>query len=100
MGCRERIYSPTIRLQVQDIGKEKLFYQCWFWVLLKPGFVSVRYIRLGYIHLAFKGRRQANNSLSMSAIKNSLQINTVTGDIYILIIPANGNVVPNTKFSG
>lgn len=53
-GCRGRIYSPMVRLQVQDIGKEKRFYRCWFWVLLKPCFVSAGYTILGYIHLAFK----------------------------------------------
>lgn len=61
-----------VRQQVQDIGKENQFYQCRFWVLLKPGFVSARYTRLGYIYLAFKGRRNINNSLSMSEITKSL----------------------------
>jgi len=66
-------------MQVQDIGKEKRFYQCCFWFLLKPGFVSERYTRLGYIHSAFEGRRKTKNSLSVSKIKKSLQTNTATG---------------------
>lgn len=38
-------------------------------ILLKPDFVSARYIRLEYIHSAFKGGRDISNSLALSEIK-------------------------------
>lgn len=47
-------------------------------VLWKPDFVFARQARLGYIHLAFKGGRGISNSLALSEIKKSLQINTAT----------------------
>lgn len=66
------------RLQVQDIGKKANYVTSCSGVLLKPVFVSARYTRLGYIHLTFKGRREISNSLALSEIKKSLQINTAT----------------------
>lgn len=47
-------------------------------VLLKPDFVSATYTRLGYIHSAFKRGREISNSLALSEIKKSMQINTAT----------------------
>lgn len=82
-----------VRMQVQDSGgggkfnkqtnnktqTNKQFYQCCSGVLLKSCFVSERYTRLRYIHLAFKRRRERNSSLSTSEIKKALLINTATG---------------------
>lgn len=67
-----------VRPQVQDIGKKANDVTSFSGVLLKPDFVSARYTRLGYICLAFKGGREISNSLSLSEIKKSLQINTAT----------------------
>lgn len=62
---------------------------------MKPGFMSARYTRLGYIHLAFKGRRKINNSLSTSEIKNSCKL--IQPQEAGLMIPPNGNMVHNIK---
>lgn len=78
MGCWERIYSTMARRRCKISGKKVSGVTSFIGVLLKPDFVSATYTRLGYIHSAFKRGREISNSLALSEIKKSMQINTAT----------------------